>query len=95
MTAEVFQWIGSSMADLTFSEAHWIFAFYFLKIAKNIPLVIEDSQSSHASSEKPKDFTKLYWIGITANAIFPLGELVGGICYSVAYYNSVIEPVVP
>jgi hypothetical protein len=31
------------LSDLTFCEAHWIFAWYYHKVANDIPTVIEDT----------------------------------------------------
>jgi hypothetical protein len=35
--------IAFSLGDFMFTEAHWLFAFYYMKIAKNMPKVIEQS----------------------------------------------------
>lgn len=61
--------IGQSIGDLCFSEAQWMLAFFFFKIARNMPRVI--------NGEEMQDYKCVKWTGIFFNAIFPLAE--GGI----------------
>lgn len=68
--------IGTSgpIGDLLFGEAHWVLAIYYLKIATNMPLIIDGQE------DQVKDFKVLMWVGILCNAIFPIGE---GITYNI------------
>jgi hypothetical protein len=43
--------ITSPIADLLFCEAHWLYAFYYWKVAKNIPRVLKGDPN-----DKPKDY---------------------------------------
>lgn len=61
-----------------------------MKIAKNIPRIIYEKErraesylheirinkKSSDDPGEPKDYTLALWIGIFANAVFPLGELI-------------------
>jgi uncharacterized protein YacL len=51
-----------------FTEAHWLFAFYYMRIAKNMPKVIEQSD------EPQKDYKTVFWIGAAVNAVMSLSE---------------------
>jgi hypothetical protein len=76
------------IGDFLFCEAHWLFAFYYMKIAKNIPRIIQIDNSvrqrdSHQDEivttestivDEPKHYRFVYWLGVIANAIFPLAE---------------------
>ena len=68
-----------------------------MKIANNIPIVIQEGKASIKSEQhaKPREFRVIYWVGLVANALFPLGELFGGIWYSVCFYNAKLEPPIP
>lgn len=61
--------IAFSIGDFLFNEAHWMFAFYYMKIAKNLPKVIEKSD------EPQKSYRTVFWVGVVVNAVMSLGEL--------------------
>lgn len=58
--------IGQLVGDLCFSEAQWMLAFFFYKISRNMPRVI--------NGEEMQDYKCVKWTGIFFNAIFPLAE---------------------
>ena len=62
--------VGTSVGDLCFCEAHWILAFYFFKVAKNMPRRLSKAEKK----EQPKSYRCLYIIGVLINAIFPIAE---------------------
>ena len=66
--------MGRSLGDLTFDEAHWILAFFYFKMAKNMPRVINSHQGNAIS--EVKSYIVLYWAGIIFNAVFPLIQCV-------------------
>lgn len=33
--------LGTAIGDFLFSEAHWMFAFYYMRIAQNMPRIIK------------------------------------------------------
>jgi hypothetical protein len=83
------------IADILFCEAHWLFAFYYMKIAKNMPRILKQDNNSHLRDshqdeivttgstldEQPKEYLFVYWVGLIANALFPLAEVVFNIAY--------------
>lgn len=74
--------IGVASADLTFCEAHWIFAWYYFKVALNMTNTDPVQLETRANA-----LNIVYWIGVVLNAIFPIGEGVfGGFLY---FYHSV------
>ena len=63
------------LTDLTFCEAHWVFACYYFKVANNIPIAI---QRGTITTQSMRMFDIMYWTGIVANVVFPIGEGVFG-----------------
>ena len=59
------------IVDLTFCEAHWIFAWYYYKVSNNMPIVIEQAIIPAGRNDK-YDF--VYNVGIVLNALFPVCE---------------------
>ena len=57
-------YVGTLVADLCFNEAHWILAFFYFKMAKNMPRVINEEQI--------KSYKLLYWLGVAFNAVMPI-----------------------
>jgi hypothetical protein len=58
-----------AIGDLLFGEAHWLLAWYYMKLAKNHPKKIARQQS------QIKDYRLVLWIGVVCNALFPLLEI--------------------
>lgn len=56
------------MGDFFFGEVHWFLAIFYLKIAKKMPIVVDESEDQH------KTYKCTFWVGAIANAIFPFGE---------------------
>jgi len=54
------------VAVLFFNEAHWIFASYYFKIAKNMPRMID------GHLDQVKSYACLKWVGIYINALLPV-----------------------
>ena len=52
------------IGDLCFGEAHWILAFFYFKIAMNMPRIRRGQQT--------KDYVVLNWLGIVFNAVMPI-----------------------
>ena len=85
-TTEEIKWINVlapclAIGDLCFNEAHWILAFFYFKIAQNMPRV--------KRGEKVKSYEVLRWFGIVFNAVTPI---VFGIYFYleyVQYFNQI------
>ena len=76
--------VGVTIADLTFCEAHWIFAWYYFKVALNMT-----NTDPGQLEERAKALEIAYWIGVVFNAIFPICEgLFGGVLY---YYYKIYK----
>jgi len=75
--------IAFPIGDFMFAEAHWLFAFYYMKIAKNIPRVIEESD------ELQKDYRGVFWLGAAINAGMSLGEF--SVFFFANHDNKVLE----
>ena len=58
--------VTNSLGSLLFGEAHWLLAFYYMKIAKNMPRIID------GHNDKVKSYKAIWWIGVGFNAIFPV-----------------------
>ena len=71
---------GNSVGFLCFYEGHWILAFYFFKIARNMPRVIDQSLGP------VKSYKCLYWTGLALNAIFPITQGVFWMIWYKEYY---------
>jgi hypothetical protein len=54
-----------------FTEAHWLFAFYYMRIARNMPKVIAQSD------EPQKNYQAVFWAGTAINAVMTLSEFSG------------------
>jgi hypothetical protein len=46
--------IAYPIGDFLFAEAHWLFAFYYMRIAKNMPKVI------YQSDEPQKEYRAVF-----------------------------------
>ena len=69
----IFRWtcvsaIGGTFGWVCFNEAHWLLAFFYFKMAINMPRVIADNDN-----DPPRDYPVIYWTGVLLNAIFPIG----------------------
>ena len=49
-----------------YNEAHWFLAFFYFKMAKNMPRVIRE--------EPTKSYKGLNWLGIAFNALIPIAN---------------------
>lgn len=63
--------VGEAIGDILSSEAHWILAVYYLKIAQNMPKIIA------GQFDQVKTYKAIFWIGVVLNMLFPLMEAVG------------------
>ena len=68
--------LGNSLGDLLFSEAHWLLAFFYYKMARNMPRVVQ-------GGERLETYKALLWIGIVLNAVFPIMEGTSWILFDV------------
>lgn len=68
--------LSISTQDLFFCQSHWIFACYYFKIAKNIPIAISNQVVPSGTS---RQYTRMYWAGIAINGVFPAMEAVFGV----------------
>ena len=59
--------IGATFGWVCFNEAHWQLAFFYFKMAKNMPRVIAANDN-----DPPRDYPKTYWTGVVLNAILPI-----------------------
>jgi hypothetical protein len=58
---------GGTIGTLCFNEAHWLLAFFYFKMVKNMPRVILADDE-----DTPEEFPITYWTGVVCNAAFPL-----------------------
>ena len=58
--------VSNLLGNVFLSEGHWLLAFYYFKIAKNMPKII------NGQPELTKSYVPLYWFGIAANALLPI-----------------------
>ena len=81
-TTLVWDWVQAAcqmLTDLTFCEAHWIFACYYFKVANNIDMLPEAAT---------RWMYNVFWFGAFLNAIFPIGEGVSGVFLTIYYDNT-------
>ena len=57
------------MGDLLFGEAHWLLAWYYMKLSQSHPRMIARQET------QVKDYRLVLWIGVVCNALFPLLEI--------------------
>ena len=75
---------SAAIGNFFFSEAHWMLAFYYFKVSKNMPKIIS------GKGDQAKSYVALKWVGIVANALFSLVQSVLGTIY--LHKNVVKEP---
>jgi hypothetical protein len=79
-----------AMQDLTFCEAHWTLAFIYFKVARNIPQLVQQAQSS--TPDSVQTFRMMNFAGTAVNGLLPILEGVLLIWFTVRYFNSGYEP---
>ena len=60
--------IAYPIGDFLFAEAHWLFTFYYMRIAKNMPKVIDQSE------EPQKEYRAVFWLGAVVNGVIAATE---------------------
>jgi hypothetical protein len=63
------------IGDLLFCASHWMFAFYYFVLAKNMPKIID------GTPELLKSYNCFYWVGMIFNCLCPIFELIFGQLY--------------
>jgi hypothetical protein len=74
------------IADSCFGEAHWILAHKYLKVAMNMPRILD------GEVDKVQQYNTLFWVGIVTNLLLPLLEMPAWIWgwYDLLYNNLAI-----
>jgi len=62
--------IGFSLGNLFFSEAHWVMAVYYMRIAHNVPKQMDGLH------DQLKDYSRILCVGVVLSAICPLLDAV-------------------
>jgi hypothetical protein len=78
------------VADFSFGEAHWFLAHKYLRVAKNMPKILD------GAGDEVQPYRRLLWIGIISNIALPLLQMpfwVWG--WYDLLYNQIIEAVFP
>ena len=57
---------SAAIGNFFFSEAHWVLAFYYFKVSKNMPKIFS------GNGDQAKSYVALKWVGIVANALIPI-----------------------
>ena len=83
-TLDILQAITVAVRDLTFCTCHWVFAFRYWSISRQLPVLLATKREETApQAEKSKDWNKcICWTGIAINVIVPILY-----CTAMCYFN--------
>ena len=76
-TWEVILAVGIGVGNFCFNTAHWLLAFFYFKMVKNMPRVANNQTT------QVKDYRLLYWLGLVFNTVPPLAY---GIFFAIVSY---------